>query len=373
MASAASTCVYDSPTNKMTLTLGAPAGQPVTIGSGLGRTLTFRDGDGIAKNCFQPGSSLVAGSSSTDRIVVRGTPGLERVIVDERNAGAVGPLEPGATAETTGKSDIEVVMTTGTGGDLLEVIGKETADSISVSGSTIGGQVDINNDGDTDIAISAPSRITVSGEGGNDFLIGINSAGQSALLPLTLDGGLGDDTVIGGAGGDSLLGGIGFGADFLSSVDGKHDIVAGQNGADSGVVDTTDTVTGIETLTTKVGRLRLAPSVLHPTVGRAARATLRWTHPDSWRRLRAIQLRMYDGAEQVGTVSLNPRAERITAKGALKVSGSTLRHHGKTVTARLRLRASQSLAGQTLRVAVQATDRDGRKQLEPAAGVIKVK
>jgi hypothetical protein len=54
------------------------------------------------------------------------------------------------------------------------------------------------------------------------------------------------------------------------------------------------------------------------------------------------------------------------------MAGSRLSHHGKWVTAKLAMRLPKSLAGQNLRLAVQATDRHGHRQLEPDAGAIHV-
>ena len=55
------------------------------------------------------------------------------------------------------------------------------------------------------------------------------------------------------------------------------------------------------------------------------------------------------------------------------MAGSRVTHHGKTVTAKLALRLPRSLAGQNLRLAVEATDRDGHRQVEPDAGAIRVR
>jgi hypothetical protein len=47
-------------------------------------------------------------------------------------------------------------------------------------------------------------------------------------------------------------------------------------------------------------------------------------------------------------------------------------HSGRTVTARLAMRLARSLGGRSLRLAVQATDVNGRRQLDAHAGVIRV-
>ena len=52
---------------------------------------------------------------------------------------------------------------------------------------------------------------------------------------------------------------------------------------------------------------------------------------------------------------------------------SRVAHHGKSVTADLRLRATKRLAGRTLRLEVQATDVHGHTQVEPLAGYLTVR
>jgi hypothetical protein len=122
-----------------------------------------------------------------------------------------------------------------------------------------------------------------------------------------------------------------------------------------------------------IGNLKLALRTLRARAGTTAHLNLSWTHPKAWRELRKVELQLYDGADkQVGNVTARPRS--LIARGALKLMAgdSRVSHHGKTVTARLALRLPRSLAGQNLRLAVQATDRHGRRQLEPDAGVIHV-
>jgi uncharacterized protein DUF1565 len=115
-----------------------------------------------------------------------------------------------------------------------------------------------------------------------------------------------------------------------------------------------------------VGRLRLAPRVVHARAGRPVRLRLAWTHPVAWRQLRSVELRLSRG----GRVVVRPAAGTVRARGAVRViRGATrLRHRGKTVTATLALRFPRSYAGRRLRVDVVATDRHGRRQNEPAAG-----
>jgi hypothetical protein len=122
-----------------------------------------------------------------------------------------------------------------------------------------------------------------------------------------------------------------------------------------------------------VGRLALAPQTLDAKAATTARLTMSWTHPKAWRDLRAVSLRLERGTKQVGTISIRPRGEHLIAHGKVAlVEASRVTHHGKTITAHLAMRLARSLAGQNLRVVVQATDRDGHTQLQPDAGLIRV-
>jgi hypothetical protein len=102
--------------------------------------------------------------------------------------------------------------------------------------------------------------------------------------------------------------------------------------------------------------------------------TLSWTHPKSWRDLRAVRLLVTSGAgKQVGSVTVHPTRDRISGQGALRIVRRTthVAHKGKTVRVTLGLRLARSLAGEDLAVHVQATDRRGRRQLERSAGIIR--
>ncbi len=123
-----------------------------------------------------------------------------------------------------------------------------------------------------------------------------------------------------------------------------------------------------------VGRLHLAPAVVRARVGKTTRLVMRWTHPHSWKALKTLGLRVYHGAKAVGTITVRPHGERLSASGAIRLvaDNSTLTHRGKTVTAHLALRLSRSLAGRRLRVDAHATDRQGHHQVVPGAGLIRV-
>jgi hypothetical protein len=105
----------------------------------------------------------------------------------------------------------------------------------------------------------------------------------------------------------------------------------------------------------------------------AGRHPLAWTHPKAWKQLRSIEAIAFDGAKQVGTITLTT-AGALSATGKLSVDGRATKigHHGKTVTAQLGLKVARSLKGHTLSIDIAATDRHGHRQLQPAARSIRV-
>ena len=123
-----------------------------------------------------------------------------------------------------------------------------------------------------------------------------------------------------------------------------------------------------------VGVLKLSPTTIHARAGKVAHLTLAWTSPVGWRQLRLIQLRLYRAARAVASITIAPLSARLSSDGALTlmIDRSRLDHTGKTLTANLRLRFPRALAGRTLRLAVEATDIHGHRQLEPDAGTIRV-
>ena len=199
---------------------------------------------------------------------------------------------------------------------------------------------------------------------------------------ITLDGGAGDDRLTGTAQNDHLTGGPGrdflfgdSGSDRLFTDDGDVDrVLCGDGLTDVARTDTAELeISGCETVE-KVGTLTLTPKALTAEAGEPARLRLSWTHPQSWRKLRAITLKLRTRERVVGRVDIRLRSERITDAGAVDVvrKRGRLTGKGKTVTARLALRLHNSLAGRTLSVDVEATDRRGHRQLERDAGTLSI-
>src|SRR3954452_24450711 len=270
----------------------------------------------------------------------------------------------------TGKRRVLLAMLTGTGGDVIDIEGTGFADAYSAYGGLLGGQVDMDNDGDTDLAISAPARIHLIGGFGDDRLAATSVFGQRATLPVTLDGGEGQDTMFGGDGSDLMLGRNG--DDFVNSVGGGADVITGDAGSDTAFVDASDTVSTVE-FNTFVGKLGGRTKTITGAAGDTLSMPLAWTHPKAWKQIRSIEVIAFDGAEQVGSVKLTPTGA-VSANGNLSIvkDATTIAHHGKTVAAKLGIKVAKSLKGHTLSIDIAATDRDGKRQVEPAARSIRV-
>jgi hypothetical protein len=216
------------------------------------------------------------------------------------------------------------------------------------------------------------------------------SAGDTMLVPLnridgvgiSFDGGPGVDTIRGTNARDILTGGPG--TDVLNALGGDDQLFSNDGepvdelfcgvGFDRATTDTAeDTVRDCENRTS-VGTLRLAPTRLHAKAGETARLRLSWRHPQGWRKLRAIELRLTRGQVPVGGITIHPGRERISDRGAVEVvrKRTRLAREGKTVAARLAVRLDDSLAGQTLKAEVEATDTRGARQLERDAATVRI-
>ncbi len=108
--------------------------------------------------------------------------------------------------------------------------------------------------------------------------------------------------------------------------------------------------------------------------GGSAGDEIRAPQGSGWKRLGKIQVRLSSTGAPVGTITIHPRAERVSAAGEVTLArrATRLAHKGKTVTAHLSVRLGESLAGQRLTAEVEATDTRGHRQIERDAGIVKV-
>jgi Ca2+-binding RTX toxin-like protein len=239
-----------------------------------------------------------------------------------------------------------------------------------------------NDDGETGEGDQIDYRggaILVDGGSARDTLSSLGSVLTNQNIFLrgqgsgdTLEGGEGAESFDGGPGSDTFL--ARGGNDTIHASDNEGDIVGcGLGTGDTAFLDNLDGFSGCENRTV-VGTLRLAPKTIKAHAGEPAHVRLSWRHPQDWRKLGKIELRLTDDGTPVGKVTIRPRKQRMTADGAMRLvrRQSRLTRKGKTVTARLALRLDDSLAGQTLTADVEATDTRGRRQLERDAGTVRV-
>jgi Ca2+-binding RTX toxin-like protein len=258
--------------------------------------------------------------------------------------------------------------------------GNGTEDTVNYGPRTSGVNVTLDglrNDGATGERDDVrPNVENVTGSNHADVLIGNGS--DNALTGLggddRIDGRAGDDNLSGGTGTNHLFGGVD--DDFLEARFGSFDeIDCGSGESDRFDRDNLElSMTGCEIRAVGIGTLRLAPKALQATAGKPTRLRLSWRHPQSWRKLRKVELRLTRNELPVGEITIRPRGERITADGAVKLARKRTRltHKGKTVTARLAVQLDASLTGQELTAEVEATDTRGTRQLERNAATVRV-
>ena len=266
------------------------------------------------------------------------------------------------------------------------------ADTISGGGSDGAGVVDYSK---------RPAGVTVlqdnvaqdgqAGEGdnvnsmhmitGTNFRDTLGNGGKIAgtTFGIQVDAKDGDDLLVGTASDDNLTGGLGSdtynaqgGNDSISANDG----VAGENiecgaGTDTVFRDRTDTKVNCET--DRVGVLSLTTG--SAKVGVAKTMRLSWAHPRSWKQLKRVTLTVRDArGAAVGSLAIDPRRGKLAAiPSDLRLKAGKLVRDGKRVSARVTIRPTAALAGQTLTAEVEAVERSGARQVETKAGTIRVR
>ncbi|HXV33363.1 MAG TPA: calcium-binding protein, partial [Gaiellaceae bacterium] len=224
-------CVYDAPSGTVNAAIPANGSATVAVVAGA---IHFGE---------TPTACGAATTANTDTITVVGQPGsVEHLTVDQTG----GPLAPGATAETSGLSEVEVAANLGDATDEVTVVGTSGDDTLSAG--TNG--VSVNTDSDVDVTFGvSPSHLELVGGGGVNVLTGRGGSGSGTVfagrvtlragdLGDRLDGGNLNDLLVGGAGPDILDAGTGDdelrggpGADVLRGSDG-NDLLVGDAGAD---------------------------------------------------------------------------------------------------------------------------------------------
>jgi hypothetical protein len=367
-AQAAATCTFVNdpliPNVRVTQSLGSTQ---LTIKQS-GSSIAIDDGSGFLKTCKDP-NGVVANILNTDKIFVTGSGAFGNTVrIDYRG----GILAPGKTPESDGTSEIETTVHNNNAFMNLSIKGGSGAETMRVA--SLGG-VMVGPDSDVDLRADDASTVDISGGGGDDYLSARGGGTQAAATTsVTLAGDDGNDTLV-----DSLLSGDtltgGFGIDGLYSGDGKSgDLLSGDADFDYATFDKGDATAGIELPNQLgVGVLKMAHTRFAARAGGTAKVAIAWKHPKAWKQLRALELTVNDAGTELGSIRARTASGRLTAAGAVRVArGSAVTHDGKWVRAALRLHVAKSLAGKTLRLAVEATDADGKHQIEPEAGMLRI-
>ena len=368
----ASPCTYD-PSTKLASVVDASGVTQLRVGVS-GNLIFTQDGGNPPTNCV--GGGTVATTTNTARInVFAAAKGASDGVVLDQSKGA---FARGVPSGADGNSEVELSLIgqsghlTGFGTPGDDVIRVSDAGSDRAPGV---GSIDLNGDDDTDVTFTATDVALVGGDG-NDFLSGQGFGTEPpSRLPLGLSGGAGDDVLVGGLGIDHFAGNAG--NDTLYTTDSQPELVNGGPGIDTAVRDGGDILSNVESSvfgSGTVGRVKLASKTVRAGAGETTELGVSWTHPKSWRELKMVALKVYDGANPLGDVYVRMRDRRITGHGVLALvpGASRLTRHGKTADAKLVVRLPRSLAGRNLRIEVDAADRAGRLQTVPEAGELTV-
>jgi ELWxxDGT repeat protein len=203
-----------------TLTVAINSFDDVTIRRS-GSSLSVSNIDITDPTC---GGATVA---NVDTVNVTGTSLPERVVLDLSG----GAFAPGATPEATGVSDIEIDVDLGSGTDRLVVQGASGIDRVQLGSDGI----NLNNDDDVDATVAGVEEVTVNGGLGNDLLTAAGSpaTGDAFFVPVLLNGDGGNDTLTGGEAPDVLTGGAGNDMFKETKVIGAADSFLGGSGTDT--------------------------------------------------------------------------------------------------------------------------------------------
>jgi Ca2+-binding RTX toxin-like protein len=196
-----------------------PLAQPCAITSGAvsivlnpneTATVTLDGSNQLTVNGVVCGTATLGSTRRIDITVFdSGGPTDETVILDASSGFF-------ATGSSTG-GGIFIALGGGTS-DGVQLIGRSTADVMIAGRSTTDTWAIVNQDTYKDLSLTGVERLTLTGAGGADLLSGTGlhpswlrptyfSTGLAAQLPLTLEGGAGNDALWGGEGNDILGGG----------------------------------------------------------------------------------------------------------------------------------------------------------------------
>lgn len=162
-----------------------------------------------------------AGDGLADNVTLVGTSAADVFNVSADSGYVVVPR--GADIRVRGYEAADQVVFNGVGGDVVIVNGTEASDTVTITANGTQARVDANGYSAA-VGVSGALSLVVNALGGNDM---VSCTGNlAAIIPITIDGGAGNDTLLGGNGADILIGGDD--NDFIDGNQGADTILMGQ-------------------------------------------------------------------------------------------------------------------------------------------------
>jgi len=166
-------------------------------------TASNLSGTGVTQVNVDLGATGGVGDAQADNVTIIGTAGADAFNVFASSGFTV--VNVGADIRVKGYEFGDQLVFNGVGGDVVSVNGSSGADTMTVVANGTQARVDATGYS-AGVAVSGALSLVVNGLGGPD---NISCTGNLAglLIPLTLDGGPGDDVILGSNGADVLIGG----------------------------------------------------------------------------------------------------------------------------------------------------------------------
>ena len=173
------------------------------------------------------GATGGGGDGAADQVTINGTPGPDAINI-ATNSGALEITGLSALVRVlNGEPTNDVVVVNGFGGDVVNVNGSNDADVMNLLPSTIAGYARVVVAGfplSVDVSTNVV-MLAINGLDGPDTITGSgNVAGLG--IPITMDGGEGDDIILGSNASETLIGGPG--DDFIDGNQGNDFVLLGE-------------------------------------------------------------------------------------------------------------------------------------------------
>ncbi|MCG3128074.1 MAG: hypothetical protein CHACPFDD_02948 [Phycisphaerae bacterium] len=161
-----------------------------------------------------------SGDGVDDSVNIVGTPDADTF--DISSDGAFVRVEMAAEVRVRGYEAADQIVVDGVGGDLVNIHGSDEADAATITANGTQARVDVSGFSAA-VGVSGSLTLAVHTHDGADM---VSCTGNlAALVPITMDGGPGDDTLLGSNGADVLMGGDD--DDFIDGQQGNDTVLMG--------------------------------------------------------------------------------------------------------------------------------------------------